>query len=132
MEEALIAILLATAGISALVTNRIYWTVKPQGDSNPYIVLTKVSAPRTYTYKDVNDLVSSRIQIDCYGLTFGSAKLIARAVEAKLSGLRNVTQGQTRFDGCLLDNERDNFEDGGPPDKLFRTSLDFIIWHKGV
>jgi hypothetical protein len=71
------------------------------------------------------------VQVDCYGLTFSSAKGLARAVEAVLSGL-TVSTGGIEFQGCFLDAERDGYEDNAAPDKLFRTSLDFIIFHKGV
>lgn len=131
MEESLVALLLATAGITSLVSTRIYWTLKPQGTANPYIVLTRVSGVRDYAYQGPSRLIPSRVQVDCYGLTFASAKNIARAVEARLSGVK-LTQGATIFEGGFLEGERDTFEAEATPDKLFRTSLDFIIWHKGA
>lgn len=129
MEESLVALLLATAGITSLVSTRIYWTLKPQGAANPYIVLTRVSGVRDYTYQEPSRLIASRVQVDCYALTFGSAKAIARAVEVRLSGMK-LTQGATVFEGAFTEGERDTFESEATPDKLFRTSLDFIIWHK--
>ena len=131
MEEDLIALLLATAGITSLVSTRIYWTQKQQGAANPYMVLTKVSRVVSYTYDDAVKLMPSRVQFDCYAITFGAAKNIARALEARISGMAE-TYGSTYFNGCFLDSERDSFEEAATPDKLFRTSLDFIIWHKGV
>lgn len=75
-------------------------------------------------------LVESRVQVDCYGLTYASSKTTARAVEVRMSGAK-TTHSATVFDGAFLDAERDGYEDEASPDKLFRTSLDFIIWHKG-
>ena len=46
MEEALVAYLLANAGLTAIVGNRINWTTRPQGAAVPAVVLTKVSGVR--------------------------------------------------------------------------------------
>lgn len=131
MEESLAAYLLASAGLAALVAARIYWVRNPQAGANPHVLLTRISGVRDTTFKGASGIVESRVQADCYGLTYASAKGVARAVEARLSGVK-ATQGSTIFDGCFLVGERDTFEDAATPDKLFRTSLDFMIWHKGA
>jgi hypothetical protein len=136
MEEALIAYLLANSGVRALVgtppaSQRMHWTQAPQGVAKPYATLTKVTGLRDTTLDGPSGFQEARVQIDCYGLTFASAKGLARAVEAVLSGL-TVTTGGIEFQGCFLDAERDGYEADAAPDKLFRTSLDFIIFHKGV
>jgi hypothetical protein len=136
MEEALIAYLLANSGVRVLVgtppaSQRMHWTQAPQGVAKPYATLTKVTGLRDTTLQGPSGFQEARVQIDCYGLTFSSAKGLARAVEAVLSGL-TVTTGGIEFQGCFLDAERDGYEADAAPDKLFRTSLDFIIFHKGV
>jgi hypothetical protein len=134
MEESLIGYLKAASGITALLgTNpvRIYWTLAPQNVAKPYATLQRISGNRDTHMKGVSGLVESRVQVDCYGLTYAASKGVARAVEARISG-GAFTQSGTAFRVCLLDTERDGYEDGATPDKLFRTSLDFIIWHKGA
>jgi hypothetical protein len=136
MEEALIAYLLADSGVQALVQaasgpSRIFWTQAPQGVGKPYATLTKITGLRDTTLDGPSGFQEARVQVDCYGLTFGAAKGLARAVEAVLSGL-TVTTGGIEFQGCFLDAERDGYEADASPDKLFRTSLDFMIFHKGV
>lgn len=128
MEEALVARLLAGTAVAALVGARIHWTIAPQGVGQPFVVLTIISGPRGYTMTGPDGLVPTRVQVDCYGLTFALAKTIARAVETRLSGYRGASSGVT-FGGIFLDAERDGYEDEATPDKLFRTSLDFIVWH---
>jgi len=128
MESALVAHLLGSAGLVALVGTRINWVRAPQGSISPRIVLYRVSGVRDMHMQGPSGLVSSRVQVDCLGLTYDSAKCVARAVEERLSGFSGTRA--IRFDGCFLVNERDDFSDSDTPDKLFRSSLDFTIWHK--
>lgn len=136
MEEALIGYLLADSGVTALAQTgsgpvRLYWTQAPQSVAKPYATLTKVTGLRDTPMDGPSGLQESRIQVDCYGLTFSAAKGLARAIEAALSGLSTETDGIV-FQGVFLDAERDGYEADASPDKLFRTSLDFIIYHRGV
>lgn len=129
MEEALRSVMLEAADIAALVATRVHWVRSPQGSASPRIVLYRISGLRDMTMRGPSGLVASRVQVDCIGTSYGSAKAVARAVEARLSGFSGWSSG-IRFDGCFLIGERDDFEDADTPDKLFRTSLDFNIWHK--
>lgn len=131
MEEALRTFLLASAGLTALVGTRIHFVRSPQGSASPRIVLYVISGLRDMRMDGPTGLIASRVQVDCIGASYGSAKAVARAVEARLSGYTGTASGIV-FQGCFLIGERDDFEDADTPDKLFRTSLDFNIWHKGA
>lgn len=131
MEEALAKYLLADGGLRTLVGNRIYWALAPQGVASPRIVLFRISGLRDMALDGPTGFVSSRVQCDCIGTTYSSAKAMARALEARLSGYSG-TMGGLRFEGAFLVGERDDVFDGETPDKLFRTSLDFNIWTKGT
>lgn len=127
MEAALIAKLLASAGVTALVSTRINWLRRPQGSALPAVVLTRVSGQPDYHHGGASGLSVSRIQADCYGVTYGSAKAVARAIEAAVTA-SSFTEGAVRFDVILLDAERDSTSEEGP-DTLFRTSLDLMVHH---
>jgi hypothetical protein len=129
MEEVLRSVLLEAADVAALVGSRIHWVRSPQGSASPRIVLYRIDGLRDMTMQGPSGLVSSRVQVDCIGTTYGSAKGAARAVAARLNGFSGWPSG-IRFEGCFLIGERDDFEDADTPDKLFRTSLDFNIWHQ--
>lgn len=134
MEESLVAYLKAYSGLTSLIGSnpvRIYWTRAPQAVAKPYVTMQRISGNRDTHMQGVSGLVESRVQVDCYGLTYAASKGVARAVEARISGLA-FTQSGTVFQVCILDAERDGYEDDATPDKLYRTSLDFIIWHKGA
>ena len=130
MEEALASYLLAGTALASLVGTRINWVRSPQGAASPRIVLYRISGLRDMSFRGPTSYVASRVQCDCIGTSYGSAKSVARALEARLSGYSGTTGG-VRFEGAFLIAERDDFLDADTPDKLFRTSLDFNIWTKG-
>ena len=124
MEAALIAKLLATTAITNLVSTRINWSRRPQGSALPAIVLHRIDGTPDVHHGGASGLVSSRVQVDCWAESYGSAKAIARAVEAAITA-QTFTQGAIRFDVILIDAERDDTSDETTP--LFRTSLDLMV-----
>lgn len=131
MEEALIAHLLADSGVTALASTRLYWTIAPSAVAKPFATLLKVDGIRDTPLGGPNGFQQSRVQIDCYGTTFASAKTLARAVETAIAAGR-FTVGSIEFQACFLVTERDGYEDDPSTEDLFRTSLDFITFHNGV
>jgi len=124
MESSLIAKLLATAGVTALVSTRVNWSRRPQGEPLPAVVLHVIDRIPDVTHGGRSGLLVSRVQCDCWGETFGSAKAVARAVEEALTA-QTFTQGAVRFDAILIDSERNDTSDETTP--LFRTSLDLMV-----
>jgi hypothetical protein len=127
MEEALIAKLLATAGVTALVGTRVFPGARPQGSGLPAIVLNLIAAEPSYSDDGEDGIETARIQIDCWGESYTSAKLTARAVKAALSAFGGTIAG-IRFRYIALDLEHDLQEPGsGAAEYPFRTSLDFLV-----
>lgn len=130
MEEALIAKLLADGGLAALVSNRIYPVARPQGSMLPSIAVAIVSNVPVYANDGEAGIAEARVQIDCWGATYGSVKMVARAVTASLSAFFGTVDGRV-FQYVLLDAERDSRESGSnAPEYLFRTQLDFRVWYE--
>lgn len=127
MNEALTSHLLAFAALSALVGSRVYPVRRPQGDPLPAVVIHTIDGLPDYTSQGPSGLLSSRIQFDCWGKTYASAKSVARAVAQRLSGFKGTVSGVV-FQGGFLEGERDSYEEGTGKSDLFRVSLDFIIW----
>lgn len=131
MEAALIAELLATSGITTLTGQRINWVRRPQGETIPAgkgsLVLHRIDGAPSYHLTGPSGLVESRVQADCWALSYGAAKALARAVEDRVSGARFV-RGAIRFDAILIIDERDStFDENNTP--LFRTSIDLAVHH---
>lgn len=119
--------LLNAAGVTALVSTRIYWGRKPQADlARPYVVLQCIDGPRDYHMQGPTGYVPSRVQLDVYGDTYTSTKKATRAAVTVLSGHRGGI-----FQGIFIDSERDlPAADAGEVTNLFRTSVDIMIHHK--
>jgi hypothetical protein len=128
MEEAFAALLLSNSALSSLVGPRIRWTLALQNEIKPYIVLNLVSSVDDITYRDVAVISESRVQIDCYALTWAGAKAISRAVKAAINGKGGGAAAT--IDRVFFDTERGIFEDTETPDKLFRISADYRIFHR--
>ena len=127
MGEALIAKLLADSGVLALVATRVYPGVRPQAEPLPAIVYNMISANPSYSDDGEDGIEEARIQLDCWGVTYSSAKTVARAVKAALSAFGGTVSG-VRFRYITLGLEHDIQEPGANSASYpFRTSLDFIV-----
>ena len=124
MEEALKALLAATAGVTALApAARINWGARAQGAALPALVLNVISDVEEYTLQAGDGLFRARVQADCYAVTTLQAKQLSRAVRAVLSGYRG---GNFRLVEHVA--TRDSREGGAnEADRPFRVSLDFLI-----
>lgn len=122
MEETLISLLLANSSLTAIVGNRIRPVDRPQTDTLPSITIQRIDGIREYLLSGPSGLVSSRVQIDCWGKTYTQSKITARAVALALSGIKDP------FQGCFLVDETDSSEDA-EPNRIFRTRLDFQVLH---
>lgn len=123
MEEALRALLKADSGLITLTSTRIDWGARTQGAGSPAVVLHRISGVRGQHMQGPDGLIESRVQVDCLGATYALAKETARAVIAVLNGHRGGV-----FQRIFVESERDD-HDLSPPDPLYRTRLDLLIWH---
>ncbi|WP_028034107.1 DUF3168 domain-containing protein [Chelativorans sp. J32] len=130
MEEAIIAILLADAGVAGQIGTQVYPGRAPQGVSTEYALVRSVTRLPDYTMAGPSGYEERRIQIDVYALTYTKAKRTARAIVNALSGRRGK-QGAINIQGIFLDGERDlpTTDEDDDVYNRFRTSLDFIIHH---
>lgn len=121
MEEALRAVLRGHAPITALVGARVDWGVRPQAKGLPAICLTNINdAPVNHTLDGAGPS-RARVQIDCFGATYASAKTLARAVRRRLDAYSDAT-----FLGIFLAGARDLSDDDGA-DTIHGVSLDFFV-----
>jgi len=96
MEEALTSYLLAASAIAEFVGNRITWATRPQASAFPAIVLQVIDGVPVYADEGETGLTATRVQADCWGRDYASAKQVARALKARLSGVK-VTVGSVEF-----------------------------------
>jgi hypothetical protein len=122
MEQQIVALLLASSGVTALCGNRINFGASPQGAPNPRIVMWTIGDAEGHNLQGPDGHSTGRIQCDCYGNTYAAAKDLSVAVRAVLDGYSG-----NGFQGVFLAGTRDTREGGSnEAERPFRTSLDFI------
>jgi hypothetical protein len=128
MEEALRSYLLAHSPLAALVGDRLTWGFSKQGDVLPRVTVERISGGPEYADEGEINLSQQRLQVDCYGSTSASARAVAAAIRARISGGSFVQSGVT-FNGVYIDGIRDQSDayEGGRQEHL--VSLDLMVWH---
>lgn len=129
VEEPIIARLLAAVAVAALVSTRVYPVSRLQGSALPAITVQRIDGAPLLTDEGASGLENPRIQIDCWGSSYGSAKTVARAVVANINAFDGTLSG-VNIPLIELEAERDMPREAGANanEYLFRTSLDFQIW----
>lgn len=128
MQEALTQYLLASTGLTAIVGQRITWNTRGQGAPLPAITLHTIDDLPGYVMSGPDGLASARIQIDCWGQSYANARLAARHVKARLSGM-DVTVAGESLRGGFFEGDRESFERSDSGESVYRVSLDVIVWH---
>lgn len=129
MEEDLIARLIGSTAIGAMIGDRANWGGRVRGDAPPSITLHKVSPGREWTHDGPDGVDRPRVQFDCFGATDDAAAALSRLVRAEMETPAEI--GATQFHPAMLEGEQwiDEGElDGGDP--LFRVLLDLMFYHE--
>jgi hypothetical protein len=128
IEEALFSYLSGHAGLTALVANRIYPLVMPQGTTLPAVTFSKVSGPRVHAMQQDAGLAYPRFQVSCWGATYKQAKEVAGQVRAALQDFKGTMGGPggVVVSGVFIQDENDLYE---PNTQIYHVALDFVIWH---
>lgn len=132
LEEGLIAYLASYAGLTALISTRVYGTRKPQTVELPCLVIQRISTPRELTHDTSGasgDLAHPRFQFDAWATTEASAKAITEQVRAALNGKTgSIGSGGVTYtiQAALVEDEAPDYV---PEVDLYRSRSDFIIWH---
>jgi len=131
LGPALIARLESAADVTALVADRIYWLVRPQGqtDDLPAIVLQLVSEERAQHLKGWQDMFEARLQVACMATRYSISRQLAEAAIAALVEVAEVTDpagDDVLFWRAAIDGPRDL---GGQDDTRFvhRAVVDILL-----
>jgi len=130
LEEGIVAFLIADASVGAVVDNRIYPMMIPQGATLPCITFQRISTPRIVTHDSsgaTGDLISPRFQFDAWGVTQKSVKEISDVIRKVLHGKTGALAGGVSIRAALADAEEPEFD---PDSELYRSRSDYIIWYQ--
>ena len=124
--EALYSRLQAVAGVTTLVSARVYPVRLPQGVTYPAIRYTTIDTQRDSALSADMGLAWPRMQIDSYAQTYLGAKQLATAVRA---ALKRATWTQDGIDvrDALLEQEADDYESDV---EAFRIRQDYVFVHQ--
>lgn len=129
LEEGIVAFLIADATIHAVVADRIYPMIIPQGATLPCLTYQRISTPRIVTHDSsgaTGDLTNPRFQFDGWAVTQKVAKAIADALRTVLHGKRGAMGGVT-IRAALAENEAPEYIAEA---ELYRSRSDYIIWQE--
>jgi hypothetical protein len=120
-EESLYSTLTGYAGLTALVSTRVYPQVIPQGATMPLLVYTRVSTTREQAFGSGQDIVTSRprFQFDAWAHSALEAATISEQLRACL---------QASSYAVTFDNE---FALRDPDTGLHRHVTDAFVAHTG-
>jgi len=93
IEDALYAILHDDTDVEALVGDRIYPVEAPKGATLPYIVYSMITEPQDLDLSGAAGLAWPRMQLDCYGRPYKTAKDVAQRAVLALHGFTGTAAG---------------------------------------
>jgi len=111
--------LAADAGVTALVSARLFPNKLPQATTLPAVVLSVISDVPSESLDGFVGLRRARLQVDAYDRTYDGAQALADAIFAVLGDVA------TPDFASLQGQRRDLYEDQSTN---HRASQDFIIW----
>ena len=117
-EIVLLPTLREDAGLSALVGNKVFALVIPQGTKLPCITFQRIGGMPANTLSGHSGLEEIDLQIDVWARDYDEAKAIAKAVRAAMP------PSGPRFSAHLIEDQ-DLYEDGT---NYFRVNMEFKVW----
>ena len=117
-EIVLLRTLREDAGLSALVGNKVFALVIPQGTKLPCITFQRIGGMPANTLSGHSGLEEIDLQIDVWARDYDEAKAIAKAVRAAMP------PSGPRFSAHLIEHQ-DLYEDGT---NYFRVNMEFKVW----
>lgn len=131
LGPAVIARLVAAPDVTAIVDQRIFWLVRPQGQAGdlPALVLQLVSEQRGQHLKGFEDMFEARLQVACLATRYSVSRQLADAAVAALVDIAEVTDpagDNVLFWRASVDGPRDL---GGQDETRFvhRAVVDILL-----
>ena len=112
------------AGVSALVSDRIYPMVAPQDAADPLIVWSVVSRIPSDTKGSYGDLDTLRIEFNSYAITYPIVESIDDAIRTALDRIAHGAYATVTLDGVSYENSMESFDEEL---RLFNITTDYFF-----
>lgn len=114
--------LLANAAVAELVVDRVYPQRAEQGCQRPFIVYRVIDeVDENAMDSGADELVTARVQVDCYADKYLDAQSLGLAVKVAL------VEVQSADFACWRESSSDTFEENAGEDGLHGVRADFIV-----
>lgn len=125
----MVAYLKGYAGLTALVSTRIYPQPLPQGATLPAVTYKRISTPRVMSHSGASGLAMPRFQFDCWSEDVLEARQVANQVRIALTAFRGTMGGAggVSVQGGFPKNELGDYD---PTPGRYRAILDVVIHHQ--
>lgn len=117
-EERLFSALSSAPGVTALIGDRLYPMVMPEGAKLPVVVYQLISGPRVHSLTGQSGLATVRIQITTWAGSYIEGKNVTEAIRLALSD--NLSEAR-------IANQRDRYE---ADTKRFGSDLDVVFMNE--
>lgn len=115
------------AALDAVIEDRMYPVIAPQGVQLPYGVFTQISDDESIHHTGKDGWGSMRVQYDFYAHKFSEVHDAGRALRAAFEG--QTVALATDTDACFtrVETESDAYE---PDEKIYRRTMDLLFEYK--
>lgn len=126
IEQAIYTILTGHAGLSALIGDRAYPVILPQGTTLPAITFKRNDTSREYSHDGFSGLATPTFEITVWEPKPLTAKQIAAQVRAAMNAARRTTVAGVAIGSVTCEDERDAYDQES---REVGVQLDFDISH---
>lgn len=128
MQQALRARILASADVTRLVAQRVYWLQRAQATALPAVVLQTISDVRDQHMRGFQSLRATRVRVDVWADSYGAARQVSEAVVA--ATVAEHRGNGVHFRRAQIEGPRDLLEDGQDTSTaaIYRCSTDLMLW----
>ncbi len=120
--------LLAQASITALIGARLYPQQLPQGTELPAVTYQRIAGQSLIDHEGAAGIGRARIQLDCWGESYGAAAALADTLRLALSGYRGAMGSNPATNARVI-----NILDVPEPElALWRRMVEISLSHEEV
>ncbi len=130
VEQAIYDRLSNYAGLTALVSTRIYPMVLPQNPTYPAVRYQRISGTRLSAIDVDIGIAQPRFQVDCYAETYLGVKSLFTEVRGALQRWTGTHSGVVVLDSRMEGGDRDFYEDDPPGKPVYGVGSDWVIDHR--
>lgn len=113
--------------LSAVIGDRLYPVLAPQGVELPFAVCTQISLNQTLSHGGSTDWGETRIQYEFFAYTFHEVVDAAEALRSAFEGNSITLAAGVLAAYCEVEAE---FDDYDSDEKIYRRSIDLLLRYK--